>query len=231
MFPSDVEPENGFDYFLFEEQFRGSEQLIKQRQLSYLAYFRNCRNVLDLGCGRGEFLDLLRENGIPARGVEISTDAFLLCREKGLDVIQQDLFAYLDSIPDGSVGGVFCSQVIEHLPSGLQIRLVSLVRQKLSAGAPVLIETINPECLYALSHNFFLDPTHVRPVHPEMLAFLMRSFKFENIEVKFSSPVSKGLPKLRLPQAPPELQQFNEALDHVNAALFGNQDYAVIGIR
>ena len=172
MFPTAMNSETNFDYFTFEEQFRGPEEQIKQRQLDYVEYFRTRQNVLDLGCGRGEFLELLRESGVPARGVETGVDAFLRCRDKGLDVVQQDLFTFLESQPDQSVGGIFCSQVIEHLPSGLQIRLVNLASQKLGAGAPLIIETINPECLYALSRNFFLDPTHVRPVHPEMLAFL-----------------------------------------------------------
>ena len=232
MFPSEIRSEADFDYFQFAEQFRGPEKLIKERQLEFVKYFRGREGVLDLGCGRGEFLELLRENGVPAEGVELGTDAYLLCREKGLEVKQDDLFRYLESFPDASVGGIFCSQVIEHLPAGLQIRLVILARQKLSAGAPLIVESINPECVYALARNFFLDPTHVRPIHPEMLAFLMRSLKFENVELKFSSPAPGGpLPKLAFADNSADVQRFNDALERVNAALFGFQDYAAIGLR
>src|SRR5207248_3727449 len=100
-----------FDYFMFEERFRGSEAQIKDRQKANLVYFDACTDVLDLGCGRGEFLELLREKGIAARGVEMGKDALLLCRQKGLEVIEADLLSYLESLQDESAGGIFCSQV------------------------------------------------------------------------------------------------------------------------
>jgi SAM-dependent methyltransferase len=225
--------ESEFDYFLFEERFRGSEADIKNRQHRYVDIFRGRENVVDLGCGRGEFLELMRENGVSARGVESNTAMFQLCREKGLNVVQQSLFDYLESVPAGSVGGIFCSQVIEHLPSGLQIRLVALSHSKLKPGSPVVIETINPQCLFALSRNFFLDPTHVRPVHPEMLQFLLESTHFEKVELQFSSPANlwHSIPNLRLPQVWPDLDRLNQVLEQMNALLFGDQDYAVVGYR
>ena len=233
MFRSDIPSESEFDYFLFEERFRGSEDDIKKRQLSYVDIFRGRENVVDLGCGRGEFLELMQENGVPARGVESNTDMFLLCRDKGLDVVQQSLFDHLESVPDGSIGGIFCSQVIEHLSSGLQIRLVSLAHKKLNPGSPIVIETINPECLFALSRNFFLDPTHVRPVHPEMLRFLMESTHFERVELQFRSPANLGqsIPKLTLPLPGSDLDRFNQVLEQMNSLLFGYQDYAIVGYR
>jgi len=233
MFRSDIPSESEFDYFLFEERFRGSEDDIKNRQRSYLDIFQGRENVVDLGCGRGEFLELMQENGVSARGVESNTDMFLLCREKGLDVVQQSLFDYLESVPDASIGGIFCSQVIEHLPSGLEVRLVALSHKKLKPGSPLVIETINPECFFALCRNFFLDPTHVRPVHPEMLRFLLESVHFENVELQFSSPANLGqpTPKLTLPLPGPDLDRFNHVLEQMNKLLFGYQDYAVVGHR
>lgn len=225
-------PELNFDYFMFEERFRGPESEIKRRQQAYLEIFRGCRDVLDLGCGRGEFLELMRENGIPARGVETGKDAFLLCREKGLAVTQQNLFSCLQSLPDESVGGIFCGQVIEHLPPAEQLHLVTLAHQKLRTGAPLVVETINPECVYALCRNFYLDPTHVRPVHPEMLAFAMRSVGFNKVEVRYSSPqAERQLPSLNLGAPSPELEAFNRALVHINELLFGFQDYTAVGWR
>lgn len=223
-------PQLDFDYFMFEEHFRGPETEIKRRQQAYLEYFRGCSEVWDLGCGRGEFLEIMRENGIPARGVETGKDAFLLCLEKGLAVTEQDLFSCLESLADESAGGIFSSQVIEHLPPALQLRLVRLAYQKLRPGASLLIETINPECVYALCRNFYLDPTHVRPVHPEMLAFAMRSVGFNRVEIKYSSPqTERQLPKLTVGSEGPEIEAFNRALVNINELLFGFQDYAAVG--
>ena len=225
--------ETQFDYFLFERRFRGSEEEIRNRQKAYLEHFRGRENVVDLGCGRGEFLELMRENTVSARGVESNTDMFLYCKEKGLDVIQEDLFTYLESVQDGSIGGIFCSQVIEHLPSNLQIRLASLCSTKLKSRSPLVIETINPECLFALSRNFFLDPTHVRPVPAEMLRFLLESLHFEDVEIRFSLRVHSGqdIPILSLPQPSPDLERFNQALQRMDAILFGYQDYAALAHR
>ena len=104
-----------FDYAGFEERFRGSEEEIKERQRIYVPYFEGRNDVLDIGCGRGEFLELMRESGIQARGVDLDLDMILLCRDKGLDVSVDDAFAYLGALPDDSLGGIFAAQVIEHL--------------------------------------------------------------------------------------------------------------------
>ena len=102
----------------------------------YLDFFKGRNNVVDIGCGRGEFLEMLRENGISARGVELGTDQYLLCQEKGLDVLQQDLFTFLESVPDASLGGLFSAQVIEHLTASDQLRFVALAYAKTSPGSP-----------------------------------------------------------------------------------------------
>ncbi len=111
VFPS-VEPE--FDYAGFADRFRGTEDDIKERQRVYVPYFEGRENILDLGCGRGEFLELLRESGITARGLDVDLDMILLTRDKGLDVVREDAFTYLETLPDGSVGGIFAAQIIEH---------------------------------------------------------------------------------------------------------------------
>jgi O-antigen chain-terminating methyltransferase len=223
-------PELDFDYFMFEERFRGPESEIKRRQQAYLEYFRGCAQVLDLGCGRGEFLELMRENAIPAHGVETGKDALLLCREKGLSVTKANLLSYLESQADRSIGGIFSSQVIEHLRPAAQMQMVRLAHHKLTPGSPLLIETINPECVYALCRNFYLDPTHVRPVHPEMLAFVMQSLGFERVDIKYSSPVSdRQVPRLPIASHAPEVEAFNQGISRVNDLLFGFQDYAAIG--
>jgi O-antigen chain-terminating methyltransferase len=120
----ELEPD--FDYARFEERFRGDEHEIKERQRTYLQYFQDKENILDIGCGRGEFLELLRESGIKAGGVDLDLDMVLLCREKGLDVSMNDSFTHLGALPDESVGGVFAAQPIEHLHPRRVIELVKL---------------------------------------------------------------------------------------------------------
>jgi SAM-dependent methyltransferase len=230
MFPSEVKADANFDYFRFEELYRGDEALIASRQREYLDAFRGREDVVDIGCGRGEFLQLLRENGIRARGVELGTDQYLLCREKGLDVVQQDLFAFLEAIPDESLGGLFSAQVIEHLPASDQLRFIALAYQKTTAGSPVIFETINAQSVFAVVRNFFIDPTHVRPVHPETLKFAMECAKFRDVKLRFSSPLlERRIPPLKISGAEPELAEFNRAVDALNDLIYGYLDYAAIG--
>jgi SAM-dependent methyltransferase len=232
MFASEVKCQGEFDYFLFEDNFRGDETVIRNRQAEYLKYFLGRENVVDIGCGRGEFLGLLRENGIKAQGVELGLDQFLLCREKGLDVVQQDLFTFLESVPDGSLGGLFSAQVIEHLTASDQLRYVTLAYQKCEPGSPVIFETINAQCVFAVVRNFFLDPTHIRPVHPETLKFAMESAKFRNVELKFMGPVDDRLiPRLNIGGNAEELEKFNLAIEQLNDLIYGYKDFAAIGWR
>lgn len=230
MFPTGLQRERDFDYFAFEEVYRGDEAAIRDRQNSYLECFRGRQNVLDVGCGRGEFLELLRDNGISAKGVELGTDQYLLCREKGLDVTQQDMFAYLESLPDESLGGLFSAQVIEHLTASDQLRYVRLSYEKTTPGSPVIFETINAQCVWAVMRNFFLDPTHVRPIHPETLKFAMETVKFKDVELRFSSPMQdRALPPLPGNGNEAAIADFNRRLADLNEFLYGNQDYAAIG--
>lgn len=230
MFASEIKSDEEFDYFAFEDLYRGEESDIRSRQHAYLEYFRGRENVVDIGCGRGEFLELLRDNQISARGVEPGLDQYLLCREKGLEVVQLDLFTFLESLPDESLGGVFSAQVIEHLTASDQLRYVALAYRKTQPGSPVIFETINAQCVYAMMRNFFLDPTHVRPMHPETLKFAMETMQFKNVELRFSGPVSdKQIPPLQLNGDTPQLAAFNRSMQQLNDLIYGYQDYAAIG--
>jgi O-antigen chain-terminating methyltransferase len=184
-------PEPEFDYFCFEERFRGTTEEIKERQRAYLPYVQGCGNVLDVGCGRGEFLELLRETGIPARGIDTNLDMVLYCRERDLDVTQTDALSYLGSLPDGSLGGIFCAQVIEHLDFQTLMNLVTLGHQKLLPEAPIILETLNPQSVDAMN-AFYLDPSHVKPIHPEMVRFLLESTGFRDVQIRYSGPDPGG---------------------------------------
>jgi SAM-dependent methyltransferase/molybdopterin converting factor small subunit len=225
--PAELEPE--FDYAGFEERFRGSEEDIKGRQRIYVPYFEGARDVLDLGCGRGEFLELLREHGINARGVDLDLDMVLLCRDKKLDVARNDAFAYLGALSDDAVGGIFAAQLIEHLPQRRVIDLVKLCHRKLAPGGALVLETPNPACLMVFADSFYRDLSHVQPIHPDTLKFLFEAAHFHQIELKTLAPVDPSMRVPLLQMHDPALAPFNQGIERLNSLLFGFQDYAVIG--
>ena len=146
--------------------------------------------VADLGCGRGEFLDLLAEAGVAAIGVEINAADVEECTKRGHQATVADLFEWLEEQQDDALGGIFMAQVIEHLPPAAwqRLRRARGVEAKADGGR-LVVETINPESLYAMARAYVVDPTHVRPVHPELLAFLSRRAGLHPVDVHFQSPV------------------------------------------
>lgn len=219
---NDFLPLENFDYARFEERFRGREDYVARSQEFYLSRFRDCRRVLDLGCGRGEFLELLSKEGIEALGVDLDADAVAACREKGLTVAQADLFQFLAAQPNGSLNGILCSHVVEHLPPARIAALVTTATEKLAPGGILAIETPNPACLATLTGDFFLDPTHVRPVPFNLLHFLYEEAGLGEIEIEELRPASEVIPEIK-------------ALDHVEGGeafrkkFFGGLDYAILG--
>jgi O-antigen chain-terminating methyltransferase len=218
-----------FDYFGFEERFRGPEDEIKDRHRRYLGYFPNSGRVVDIGCGRGEFLELLRDAGVEADGIDLDLDMVLCCREKGLRVTHGDLFSWLGAQPDVSLGGVFGAQVIEHMRPEEVVQLVTLCHRKLATGGHLLLESVNPGSLSALA-SFYLDFTHVRPLHPEGMRFLFESVGFSGVEVRYSAFTPAAL---QLPDVPDILggavAPLVEAIRRLNGFLYGPGDYAVVG--
>jgi len=171
-------------YVSFENMFRGPEELIKKRQRPYLEVLRKHRPVLDLGCGRGEMLDLLREKGIEAVGVDSDPGMIARSAAKGHKVVQEDAVRYLAAQRDRSVGAIFSAQVIEHLPYETLLELLRLGRSKLKPGGVLIMETVNPHSHRAL-RTFWVDPTHNKPIFPEVLVVLCREFGFDEAMVQF----------------------------------------------
>lgn len=223
------------DYFQFERSFRGTEEEIRARQSFYIPFFRGKKNVLDIACGRGEFLELMRELRVPARGVDLDADMAGRCREKDLDVVRADVFAHLAEIPDGSLDGIFSAQFVEHLPAKDYADLIAQSARKLAPGGVLAVETPNPECLAIFSQTFFLDPTHVRPIPPSQLRFLFAEAGLTNITAHFLSAAGDTLPLIppltsRVIE-PDLLRTWNDAVARFNETFFGAMDYAVIGHR
>ncbi len=217
--PPEPAPEMPFDYGRFAERFRGSEDYVKKNLQFYLPRFQGRGPVLDIGCGRGEFLEMMRDAGIEARGVDLSEESIARCRQKGLDAEQADLFPYLRDRPDRSLGGIFCAQVIEHLPPSSLPEMIRLASEKLSRDGLLALETPNPECLAIFASHFYLDPTHTRPVPHPLVSFYMEEFGLGQIEVQRLSPAVESMPAL---ESLPE--------DFRNA-FFGGLDYAIFGIK
>jgi SAM-dependent methyltransferase len=171
-------------YSDFEAMFRGDRAEIRKRQEFYAGLAANHQPVLDLGCGRGELLELLRQEGIPARGVDLDEGMVAEALEHGLDAARGDLFAELEKTPDGSVGLVFSAQVIEHLPPAQMPRLLAEAHRVLADDGMVVIETVNPHSVQSFRF-FWLDITHTIPVYPESMLMLARGAGFGAAVVVF----------------------------------------------
>jgi 2-polyprenyl-3-methyl-5-hydroxy-6-metoxy-1,4-benzoquinol methylase len=210
---------SNIDWLKFAEKFRGSEASVKERQQMYAARFRGATNVLDIGCGRGEMLEVLREAEIQAHGIDLNDDSIAICRDKGLTAEKADLFTYLASLPDSSLGGVVCCQVVEHLPAERLPELVRLAHSKLRAGTMLAIETPNPECLAIFATHFYLDPTHRHPIPPALLSFYLEEAGFGRVEVERLYPAIDNMPSLA------------ELPDGFRKDFFGSLDYAIFAAR
>ncbi len=206
-----------FDYGHFAERFRGGEEYVRDRQKFYVPYFAACGEVLDIGCGRGEFLELMRAAGVHARGIDLSRESVAVCVGKGLEAEEQDLFPYLESLPDSSLDGIFSSQVIEHIKPDRLPEMIRLAASKLARGGVLVLETPNPACLAIFATHFYLDPTHHRPIPQALLRFYMEEFGLGGLEAHTLSPAVDSIPSLA---SIPE--DFREAF-------FGGLDYAMIG--
>jgi SAM-dependent methyltransferase len=221
-------------YTAFENRFRGSREEIRSRQEDDVALFRDLAPVVDLGCGRGEFLELLGAAGIEAWGVEGNANAFRECREKGLDVVQGDLVNVLQEQDAGSLGGLFAAQVAEHLPPPVLGALLAEAHRTLRAGGLLVLETPNPASALSFHDVFIRDLTHERPLHPETLRFLAAAAGFTDVRIQMRNPVPEDVRLRLLPGSglpPPVIKVLNENVARLNALLFAPLDYALIARR
>jgi SAM-dependent methyltransferase len=212
----------------FEVRYRGDERTIRAQQARYAPYFETGGRVLDLGCGRGEFLALLREKGIEAFGIDGNGQMAAACRDKGLACVQGDLLDKLAEVEDGSLGGVFSSQVVEHLSPAYLTRLLGLAYAKLKPGGTIILETVNPTSVFALVQVFFLDLSHQKPLHPQALKYLAESAGFVETEILASEPLEAERLQA-LPGADEKTSILNRDIDKLNDLLYAPANYAVLG--
>lgn len=219
-------------YLLFERKFRGEDEDVKKRLETYISYFIGTDNVLDVGCGKGEFIEILKDQRINASGIDTNEDMIFLCKGKKLNVKQADALAYLSSANDDSYGGLFASHVIEHFDHGKLIEFTRLCYAKLKEGAPIIFETPNPLSIVVSATNFHLDMSHVKQLHPEAVKFLMGSCGFKNVTIKFISPFPEEMKLQKIDFSKSvnseNLEILNENIEKLNKLLFDYQDYAVI---
>ena len=176
-------------YRAFEEKFRGPRGLIQQRLEVYLPFVQPvCAAypealVFDLGCGRGEWLELLQKNSIAAMGVDLDTGMLEACQQINLKVQCQDALESLKQLQDGSASVVSAFHLVEHLPFDRVKDLVAECHRVLKPGGLLIMETPNPENFMVATHNFYLDPTHLRPIPPDLLAFVPEYLGYESVKI------------------------------------------------
>jgi len=220
-------------YVGFEDQFRGAPEEIRARLAGYLEIFAGASDVLDIGCGRGEFLALLQERGVRARGIDINDSMVEVCVQKGLEASKADALEYLRAQPSGSLGGLLAAQVVEHLDPSYLTGLLDAAYTALRPGAPIVLETINPACWFAFFESYVRDITHVRPLHPDTLKFLLQASGFSGVEIRYQAPYPEHdkLQRVASPALGDAADTLNANVDKINRLLFTYLDYAAIGTR
>ncbi|MEA5502226.1 class I SAM-dependent methyltransferase [Halotia wernerae UHCC 0503] len=211
-------------YVAFEDQFRGSREQIHDRLKVYLPLIEKTNfgktdsPILDVGCGRGEWLQLLRESGYKSIGIDINRVMLEQCRDINLEVIESDAIAYLQSLPDESLGIVTGFHIIEHLPLTILINLIYEILRVLKPGGLAIFETPNPQNILVGTNNFYIDPTHLNPLPSPLVKFILEYAGFNAVEVMNLNPYEDSFKV-----------SGSDVADLFNQYFYGPQDYGVIG--
>lgn len=213
-------------YVRLEQAFRGDPILVATRQSQYLVHVRPSVTkqapLLDLGCGRGEWLQVLAEDGLEAWGVDENPEVITICRQRGLNVLQKSITSTLNSIPKGSLGAITLFQVLEHLQFAEVLDVLVKARQLLTPGGVLIAEVPNAETLRVGAGTFWIDPTHVRPLFPPVLRFLAEEAGFTQIQSVYSTPLQEA-PNLENVDA-----NISEILLQLHEQINGNGDFAIV---
>lgn len=216
---------DGF-YTAFEDSFRGSNEDIINRLKVYLPFLRDARvgtadsPILDVGCGRGEWLQLMIECGYSAKGLDINRVMIEQCQARGLEVIESDVMAYLKSLPDHSLGAVTGFHIMEHLPFEILMELFYETVRVLKPGGLTIFETPNPENLLVGSCNFYYDPTHRHPLPPPTIEFIANFVGLSRVQILRLHPLSHQI-----------VVDDSELAKRFNEYFYSFMDYSVIGFK
>lgn len=171
-----------------DEAFESARLATQEQQSPYIRFFHGLSPVVDLGCGRGEFLELLRDAGIESYGVDSDPSACEAARRQRLTIVEADLFQHLKQLPERSLGGVFSARLIEYLPPHQQSEFVALCSSRLKPGGRIVVETINPDSDSPFGRNWRLDPSHLHPIYPELLRSILESSGFHDSQICILAP-------------------------------------------
>jgi SAM-dependent methyltransferase len=213
-------------YVTFEDLFRGSREDIKERLRVYLPLIkehgigRPDMPVLDVGCGRGEWLEVLREQGLECRGVDANRGMLARCLERNLPATEGDALSYLRALEPESLGAVTGFHIIEHLPFTVLMDLFDQTTRVLKPGGVAIFETPNPANVLVGSERFYFDPTHRNPLPSPLMRFVAEERGLCRVQVLELHPSPPGI---RVPENGSEMAQ------RFNQLFYGSQDYAIIG--
>ncbi|MFV0459436.1 MAG: methyltransferase domain-containing protein [Actinomycetales bacterium] len=219
-----------FDYVGFERRFRGdAASVLSAQRERYLDLLSGGGTVVDVGCGRGELLEVLAGQGLDVVGVDTDPGMVAEARDRGLTVFQESVIDYLRRTPEQSLGAIFSAHLAEHLELDVLLEFISLSASRLRPGGVFIAETPNPASLIVLGNSYILDPTHVRPLHPSLFSFLCEGAGFRSVDLRFYSPAEGyRLPKVDHPEHPDWAERIDQAFSQLNEVLFGPQEYAVV---
>ena len=213
-------------YIALEDAFRGDPIVIRARQHQYVAYVQNVVSqtapLLDIGCGRGEWLNILKDSHIPATGIDTNAASVQECSAQGLNVSHADAITYLSNAKEQSLGAITLFQVLEHLPFATMVHLLRLALRALVPGGVLIAEVPNSETLSVGASTFWIDPTHERPLFPGLLEFLATEVGYTSVEGVYSSPLA---PEPDFSELAPHVR---EPLLAMHRQLNGNGDFAII---
>jgi SAM-dependent methyltransferase len=212
-------------YAALQDEFRGGREEIMERLSVYLPKLAETgigserMPILDVGCGRGEWIELLREHELQAAGIDLNRVSLAICRERGLAVTEAEAVGHLRSLPEASLGAVTAFHLIEHLAFQQMLDLLDAARRALKPGGVAIFETPNPNNIFVSSRNFYLDPTHRHPIPPLLGRFLAEARGFERVEILELHPVAQHA----------DTSMGGDAAARLNECFYGPQDYAIIG--
>ncbi len=216
------------NYLSFLNKTRGDENSIKKKYKMYLPYINKNWQVLDIGCGRGEFLQLLSGNGINAYGIDINQEMINRCKEKNLDVKQEEAIDHLTKIPEASLGTIMCSHILEHIPFNLWFDFLELCKKALINNGSLIVETLNPRSIYGMFEWFWKDPTHINPVYPEYLTHLLELIGFKKISLNYYEDIPSNIILLK-DKIEDKIHQDN--IKKINDFLFKPIEYYIIAYK